>query len=140
MPYGLSLSVAKDLLLAFCSLPFACSSVTLHLSGHGSIFPLLFLCCCFHAISVMAFHWQTPVALLQQVLLATGVRISPSPPRSSYLWDVVLGLGEPMLVWKGCPEEDAHLEPSHCICSQLATGKSLPFPLSQLCFFLFPKK
>lgn len=76
---GVSLSVAKDPLLAFCSLSFACSSVTLHLSGHGSIFPL-FLCCCFHAITVMVLHLQTLVVLSQQVLLATGVRISPFPP------------------------------------------------------------
>lgn len=77
--FRVSLSVAKELQLAFCSPPFACSSVTLHLSGHGSIFPL-FLWRCFHAITVTVSRLQTPVVLLWQVLLATGVGIGPFPP------------------------------------------------------------
>lgn len=44
----------------------------------------------------MVLHLQNPVVSLQQVLLASSVRISPFPPPFSYAWVVALSLGEPI--------------------------------------------
>lgn len=73
--------------LPFVACPFPCSSLTLHLSGHGGIFPLLFLCCGFPSDTVTVLHVQTLVVLLL-VLLATSLRINPSLPLFSYSWIV----------------------------------------------------
>jgi len=131
---GLRLSVVQDLLLAFCSLPFACSSVTLHRSGHGCIFPLLFLCCCF----TLLLSRLAPASPSNVVTAGfPGHRCENLPfPLAFFL---------PMdcsFRFRGAfnrPAQSAHLEPPYCISSRLQAELSLSPPSFSPLISIFPK-